>query len=153
MDKDQWLELLTGDVTAFNDYRKANAKEPVDLSGADLSARVLERANLSDVNLEGANLTGANLVRANLSGANLRAANFRRADLTESVLHRADMTQADFRGAKVGGLFGAGRICMHPTCFEQVLYDREQLEDVLAVLNRNQSWQIRYEIVAKPAEA
>lgn len=149
MEKHQWRALLLKDVAAFNDYRKANPKEPVDLRGADLSNADLQRANLGDADLQGAALVEANLIKAVLSGANLQDTNLQRADMTDATLHRADLTGADLRGAKVGGLVGDGRICLHPTCFERVLFDKEQLEGALEVLNRNSAWHIKYELIPK----
>ncbi len=152
MQKDQWLELLR-DVAAFNDYRKANPKEAVDLAGADLTGAQLVHANLGDADLQAATLANANLYKANLNGANLRGANLQGADLNDTTLHRAELAGADLRGAKVGGLVGDGRICLHPSCFEGVTYDKAHLEAVLDVLNRNSLWQIRYELVPKSTTA
>ena len=149
MEQDQWMHLLREDIPAFNEYRKANPKEPVDLRGADLSGAQLVHANLVEVDLQGASLVETNLARANLSGANLRDANLERADLTDATLHRADLTGADLRGARLGAWVGEGRVCLHPMCFEQVHYDKGQLEAVIDMLNRNASWQIRYELVWK----
>ena len=151
MQRQGWVQLLLNDVTAFNEYRRTNAKEPVDLSQADLSKADLEHAFLVEANLEGTTLAEANLANANLSGANLRGADLQRANLTDATLHRADLTGADLRGARVGGWLGEGRICMHPTCFENVLFDEAQLREVLGVLNRNAAWQIRYELIPKGA--
>lgn len=152
MQRDEWLQLLRRDVAAFNEYRKANPKEPLDLSGADLTQTDLVHAYLADADLRGATLAEARLVKANLSSANLQGANLQRADLTDATLHRADLSGADLRGARVGGLVGDGRICLHPTCFENVRYDRAHLEAVLAVLNRNSDWQITYELVPKEGQ-
>lgn len=147
--REQWLQVLLTDVEAFNQWRRDNPKEPIDLEARDLSGASLAHASLGDANLRRANLRDANLTRANLAGANLQEADLRQADLTDATLHRVDLTGADMRGAKVGGLVGEGRICLHPTCFQNVLYDREQLEGVLDVLNRNAGWHIRYELVPK----
>ncbi|MBI4496669.1 MAG: pentapeptide repeat-containing protein [Chloroflexi bacterium] len=153
MQRQGWVQLLLNDVSAFNEYRRANPKESVDLSRADLSKAALERAYLGDADLQEATLADANLTKANLSGANLRGANLQRANLTDATLHRADLTGADLRGALVGGWIGDGRICMHPACFENVHYDKAQLEQVLAVLNRNRAWHISYTITLKDADA
>lgn len=151
MDKQEVLGLLRSDVEAFNAYRRDNPKDAIDLSGADLQGSSLERAALGDAILQGANLRGANLVKANMAGANLRGADLREADLTDSTLHRADLSGADLRGAVVGGLTGAGRMCLHPSCFENVVMDQSHLEAALSVLNRNAHWEIRYEIVPRSA--
>ncbi len=152
MEKAQWLQLLLGDVAAFNEYRRANPKEPVDLSDSDLSKANLRGAFLADANLAQVALVGADLTKANLSSVNLQGANLQGADMTDVTLHRADLTGADVRGAKVGGLVGDGRMCLHPACFENVLYDKAQLEGALEVLNRNRAWQIKYELVPKESQ-
>lgn len=149
MERDRLLELLLTDVPAFNDYRRANPTEPADLSHANLGGAKLRQAYLADADLQHAVLKNADLVKANLGGANLRGADLQGADLTDSTLHRADLTGADLRGAKVGAIVGDGRICLHPTCFEGVLYDKEQLEAVLEILNRNRAWEIKYQLLPK----
>ena len=152
MNKEEWLQLLRTDVAAFNEYRKANPKEAVDLSQVDLSNAQLQGAYLADANLAEATLVEADLNHANLGGANLQRADLRHADMTNVTLHRSDLTGADLRAAKVGGLVGDGRMCLHPTCFENVLFDKAQLEGALEVLNRNAAWRIKYELVPKDAE-
>lgn len=149
MERSDLIRLLLVDVPGFNEHRKTNPKDPLDLSYADLSGANLSRANLADANLEHAVLKDTDLVRSNLSGANLRSADLQGADLTDSTLHRTDLTGADLRGAKVGAVVGDGRMCLHPTCFEDVLYDKEQLEAVMATLNKNRAWEIKYQLVPK----
>lgn len=134
MKREEAVRLLLSDVTAFNERRRESPRDPLELSGVDLAGANLQRANLGDANLRGSDLQGADL---------------RRADLTDATLHRADLRGADLRGAKIGGFVGDGRICLHPHCFENTLYDKAQLEGILEVLNRNGAWQITYQITPK----
>ena len=91
MDKDNVARqrLIHQGVRRWNQWRKANSKEPLDFREADLSG-----LNLVGVDLRGADLSRANLSRANLKGALLRSAN-----LTEANLNEANLTQADLNAA------------------------------------------------------
>ena len=79
----------------------ANLKD-ADLSGADLSDRILQAADLSGADLSGANLESARLDGANLSDAvlyhpNLTGADLRKANLVDANLD--GVIGADFTGA------------------------------------------------------
>lgn len=86
----------------------------LDLSWADLTGVVGERADLRNARLRGATATDAHLAGVNLSGADLMAADLSRsdlrnadltdADLRHTDLERADLSGADFTGARVGGI-------------------------------------------------
>ena len=79
----------------------ANLKD-ADLSGADLSERILQAADLSGADLSGADLTGAYLFRAKLPGADLTGANLVWTDLSGADLLGANLDNvigADFTGA------------------------------------------------------
>jgi uncharacterized protein YjbI with pentapeptide repeats len=65
--------------------------KPVDLSGVDLSQKILD----------GVRMSGARLVRVNLNNASLRRVDLRGADLTSANLHSTDLTGADLRGANL----------------------------------------------------
>ena len=120
--------LEAGEVTEWNEYRRAHPGWRPDLGGEDLSnaglgaadlrGANLSGANLVDANLGGtnlgdanvgdadlvyANLSGANLVGANLSGANLSGANLSQAKLSGANLSRAKLTGADLGQAKLSG--------------------------------------------------
>jgi uncharacterized protein YjbI with pentapeptide repeats len=144
--------------------------EHVDLvqEGSDATARFAREhpgvpLDLSEANLEGCNLTEASLAGANFAGAVLRNGGLMAADLTGACLcdadlrgvslHRARMQGADLRGAKLGEI-GVGRqlMCVSANSFEGVRWDRERLEEILAVLNLNRDWEIRYEIVPRQPE-
>ena len=130
MDKQELLQLLS-DVAQFNQFRRDNPREPIDLSNTNLRGQDLSGADLNAANLRGADLRGANL-----SGVNL---------------HRAILDDADLRGADLGDLFDPARrrVCLHPSMFQGVHYDREQMEAMLEILNSNHDWQIRYQLVPK----
>ena len=97
----------------------ANLKQ-ADLSGCDLSFKVLTKAdfsgaNLSDANLQNANLQNANLQDAVLGGAilrlaNLQGANLERADLQDANLESADLSGADLTGADIEGANLSGAV-------------------------------------------
>jgi uncharacterized protein YjbI with pentapeptide repeats len=69
-----------------------------DLSGADLSAASLRRANLQGADLSNANLNLADLTRANLSQANLTGASLSFTDFTGAVLDNAQLKDATLEG-------------------------------------------------------
>ncbi|MBI4301554.1 MAG: pentapeptide repeat-containing protein [Chloroflexi bacterium] len=131
MEKAELLELIKKDVAKFNQMRRDNPREVIDLSGTNLEGINLEEANLSH-----ANLRGANLKNARLNGVNL---------------HSADLTDADLRGADLGDLAipDRRRFCLHPAALSSVRYDKAQLETMLNILNANRDWLIKYEIVPK----
>ncbi len=93
--------------------------------------------------------SGADLTAANLGHADLRGARFKGAKVIGVNLHKAELAGADFRGAVLGGFDADGRICLNTWMFKGVRWGREELERLLAVLNQNEDWEIRYQIVAK----
>jgi hypothetical protein len=115
--------LLQQGVAVWNEWRKRNALEWVNLREADLREANLREAKLREANLREANLTGANLRDANLSEANLSEAklsgaylngaylseaNLIKANLSEAYLLRANLMgakliKADLRGAYLSG--------------------------------------------------
>ena len=86
-------ELLVDSVSRWNKMREKSPEEPIRLSGATLSRKVLDGADLRNADLREALLKRTDLVEADLRGANLRDANLREADLTN-----ADLQGADLRG-------------------------------------------------------
>ena len=149
MDKAELIGLLKNNVTQFNLFRKENPSVVPDLSGADLAGSNIAQADLARANLAGAFLRGASLKGANLSFAVLERADLREADLTDAVMHRAQFQGANLLGARVGGFEGNGRLCLNIACFQGVSWDREQIEEMLRIINQNERWTIRYELVAK----
>lgn len=146
------VDLVRGGAAAVAQFVRENPGTPLDLEGADLSGLDLEGCLLGEANLVGANLSGTNLRRANLGGANLRGADLRNADVRDTALHRARLQEADLRGISLEAI-GVGRqlMCASAATFENSRWDRERLEEILRILNLNKDWEIRYEIVAKPA--
>ena len=93
-DKTQ-LEMLKGEVSAWNVWRAAHAELQPDLAeahlhGLDLIGANLDRADLRKADLRGTNLSDASLVDAHLEGATF----------FKAVLARADLTGAHLTGAK-----------------------------------------------------
>lgn len=104
---------VLGGTDDWNEWRRSNPTEPIDLSGANLfkanlTGALLHKANLHDANLLEANLIGAILYEADLSeaflkGANLLEADFRGARLTNAVFEDANLYEADFSYATLTG--------------------------------------------------
>ncbi len=86
--------ILTGAKLKGANLENAVLDDNADLSKADLSNAILERANL-----EGAKLNNAILTNANLSGAKLNKADLANAVLRSANLSQADITDANFKAA------------------------------------------------------
>lgn len=144
------LALVRQGSAAVNKFVEENPRVPLDLSGADLAGVDLQECALFRANLAGANLAGANLRNARLGGADLRGANLRDADARGASFHQAILVGADLRGIKLEPI-GVGHqlMCVSPNTFQNTRWDRERLEDILAAINLNQDWEIRYQIVPK----
>jgi uncharacterized protein YjbI with pentapeptide repeats len=104
MTNEELLALLKEGVETWNEWRRKNPDELIDLSQANLAQDDLNLANLSLANLSLANLSLTNLSLANLTQANLRwadlsQANLRWADLTYANLSLANLTQANLSQA------------------------------------------------------
>ena len=98
--------LFSGNVNAWNEWRKAHDSIRPDLADTDLRGRCLVRANLDDLNLRAADLnssdlTGASMRRCNLTGANLRGVVAPGADLQSCCLVGADLTSAELQSANL----------------------------------------------------
>jgi uncharacterized protein YjbI with pentapeptide repeats len=109
MANDDHVAMLKRNVSAWNAWRRENAKIRPDLrnanlvkshlTGAHLSAADLRRANLSGANLRKSDLSKAKLVKSNLGGADLREADLNRANLSGADLREADLSRANLSGA------------------------------------------------------
>ena len=95
------LEILNQGVQFWNDWRKKNPDDRVDLTEAKLNRVNLTNANLKGVLLARAQMKGAHLVNANLRGAKLTAADLSGADLTSADLYRATLFKAVLPQAKL----------------------------------------------------
>ncbi len=144
----QHLDLIERGVDAINAFAAEHSDVTIDLSGADLSGRSLRGLRLQGANLEGASLERCDLQRALFNSANLRNANLRGADCSGASFHRASFAGADMRDVRFEDEFPT-RICMHEASFDGVRWSRAQIEAFLAILNRNQDWEVRYEIVPR----
>lgn len=149
MDKEQYVAALRGSVAEFEELRKQDSTRNIDLSGADLSGLDLRKvqlasADLSNVSFEDSDLTGAVLRFAKLAGTR-----FNGAKLVDIVLHHADMEGADFRGAVLGGFEADSQMCLRGCNFKGVRWSREHLEYFLGVLNQNDDWEIRFQVLPK----
>lgn len=150
MEHQEALELLKKDLAQFNQFKADNPRLSLDLRGANLEGQNLVKADLRRTNLEGACFRRANLEEAELNNCRLVNVDFREANLAHANFHRAELQGADLRGAKLGRFDEESlRLCFHADCFRGVRLDREHLEEFLRVLNMNQDWDIRYQIVPK----
>lgn len=101
------LKKLREGVDAWNAWREGNPTIKPDLSGPNLTTRMISEdffgVNLSGANLVGAVLTGALLIKADLSGANLSGAYLSAAILGSSGHRRTDLSDANLSGANLNG--------------------------------------------------
>jgi len=97
------LKLMAG-VEAWNQWRAENPEVVPDLSGVNLSGKVLADVDFSGAQLNGAqfssaDLQGANLKRAKLIDSNLENARLVNVSLREAILRHAHLKGADLSGA------------------------------------------------------
>ena len=144
------LALVRQGSADVNKFVEENPRAPLDLSGADLAGMDLRGYVLGRANLAGANLAGADLRDTRLGGADLRGAVLRDADARGTSFHQAILAGADMRGVKLDQI-GVGHqlMCVSPNTFQDSRWDRERLEEILAAINLNQDWEIRYQIVPR----
>ena len=100
------LELLQSSVEEWNDYRRKNPDDAINLREADLRLWPLQGADLRFADLSGANLfraslTEANLLEAVLVGANLEMTHQYEADLRGANLSDANLTNANLSRANL----------------------------------------------------
>jgi uncharacterized protein YjbI with pentapeptide repeats len=98
------IRLIHKGVKRWNQWRKVNRTERVDLAGADFSKLNLAGINFMGVNLSAANFHKANLEGAyfrfaNLSGTNLSGTNLSDADLNSAILMKASLSTANLQKA------------------------------------------------------
>jgi hypothetical protein len=101
MANEEQLKVLRLGSEAWNEWRRENPDEEIDLRGASLRGADLSKANLSKADLFAANLSKANLSKADLSGANLSGAVLSLANLSGADLREADLSLANLSGANL----------------------------------------------------
>ncbi|OGO50314.1 MAG: hypothetical protein A2148_06490 [Chloroflexi bacterium RBG_16_68_14] len=147
------LALVRSGVEALNRFAREHEDIALDLEGADLHGLDLQEARLQGARLAGANLEGCDLRNARLNAADMRGCNLRNADLRETGMHRANLTDADLRSAHFATMgVGGQQMCISAASFQGVRWDREELERILALINLNPDWEIRYEIVPRSGQ-
>lgn len=92
---DMHLAKLTKGVSAWNEWRAANASAVPDLSNANLRGLNLVGIDLRGADLRNADMRGTDLSTAVLVGANLAGAN-----LFKAILNGADLSGAGLLSAK-----------------------------------------------------
>lgn len=110
------LAMLQQDVDAWNDWRKKNPDEKVDLTGATLRGASLNFVNLRNADLTGADLSESTIQAGRLDEACLKSANLRNACLSESLLIKANLSDADLTGGK-----------FYKACFRKANLNRAKL--------------------------
>ncbi len=144
------LELVGRGVEAINAFTKEHEDVSLDLREADLSGMDLRSVRMQGARLRGANLESCDLRDARFNSSDMRDCNLRNADLRNTNMHRAVLTGADLRGANIGRLgIGQQRMCISPATFEDVHWERDELERILQMINLNPDWEVQYEIVAR----
>ena len=144
------LELVGRGVEAINAFTKEHEDVSLDLREADLRGMDLRNVRMQGARLRGANLESCDLRDARFNSSDMRDCNLRNADLRNANMHRAVLTGADLRGAQLGRLgIGSQRMCISPATFEDVNWDRDELERILQMINLNPDWDVQYEIVPR----
>lgn len=142
--------MVRSGVEAINAFTKEHQDISLDLREADLSDMDLRSARIQGARLGGANLEGCDLRDARFNSSDMRGCNLRDADLRNTSMHRVVLTGADLRGAKIGRLgIGHQRMCISPATFEDVNWERKELERILEMINLNPDFEVRYEIVPR----
>lgn len=149
MDKEQLVAALRSSVAEFEQLHSPDSHDSLDISGADLSGCDLRGVQLRGTTLREVNFEGADLTGANLTHSDLRGANFKGARLVDINMHRTQLEGADFRGAILGGFDADSLMCLNSCMFKGVRWGKEELEYFLATLNRNEEWEVRYEVVPR----
>lgn len=111
--KTECVEILKTGATLWNDWRRREQTDVVDLRGVTLCRLSLRGVNLARCNLHGADLSfadleaadlrHADLVRARLYRAHLKAADLHGADLRNAYLANAQLDDADLRQCNLLG--------------------------------------------------
>lgn len=149
MDKSEWTAILRTDKAEFQCLREQDPRAELDLSGADLSGCDLAGVALAGATLREACLRGADCTRANFRFADLSGADLSGAKLEGANLHQTNLEGANMEGATLGGVDRATRLCLHVSSFRRTRWSREELEAMLRILNENECWEIRYEMMLK----
>ncbi|MEO1436527.1 MAG: toll/interleukin-1 receptor domain-containing protein, partial [Bacteroidota bacterium] len=101
MANQEHLEILKSGVKHWNQWRRKNTGQFVDLRYANLRQADLREANLSSAYLRHADLSKADLKKADLSKADLTNADLSEADLWNANLTNANLTNANLRKANL----------------------------------------------------
>ena len=144
------VELVRSGVESLNAFTEEHEDVSLDLRGADLQGLDLRGARLQGARLAGANLRECDLRDAKLNSCDMRGCDLRGADLRNTNMHRTILTGSDLRGAQLGRLgVGHQRMCISPATFEDVNWERDELERILEMINLNPDYEVRYEIVPR----
>jgi uncharacterized protein YjbI with pentapeptide repeats len=144
------VELVRSGVDSLNAFAKEHQDVSLDLRGADLHGLDLRGARIQGARLAGANLRECDFRDARLNSSDMRGCDLRGADLRNTSMHRAVLTGSDLRGTRLGRLgVGHQRMCISPATFDDVNWERDELERILEMINLNPDYEVRYEIVPR----
>jgi len=100
MADNRMVEMLLRSVAEFNEFRKADPKKAIDLSGSRLVGADLSNADLRAVDISGTDLSWAILKNADLRDAKFTWCDAYYADFGGADLSGAELTATNFYGAK-----------------------------------------------------
>ena len=149
MQKSDLTAILRNDKTEFQRIREEDPRAEMDLSGADLAGCDLAGLPLAGVKLRDACLRGADCTYTNFRFADLSGTDLRDAELEGVNFHQTVLEGANLERATLGDLDRETRLCLHASSFRRVRWSREQLEAMIGILNENEGWEIRYQLVPK----
>lgn len=149
MDARNLVNLLRTDRAEFERIRARDPRAVLDLSGADLSGCDLAGASLAGLNLKNACMRNADCTGAILRFSDLSGADLRGAKLDGANMHQTNLEGANLEGARLGDIDRETRFCLHASSFRGTRWSKEELDTMLRIMNQNESWEIRYEIVRK----
>ena len=155
MQKNDLAAILRNDKTEFRRIREAELEKDrragMDLSNANLAGCDLAGLPLAGVTLRNACLRGADCTNTNFTFADLSGADLSDAKLEGVNFHQAILESANLEGATLGDIDRVARLCLHSTSFRRVRWSREELETMIGILNENEGWEIRYQLLPKGA--
>ena len=152
MNQSTFIRALQQSVEHFNEMRKGHGAKANDLSGGDFSGCNLRGAQLGRMLLRNCRFDQADLTDANLSHSDFTGASFKGARIDNVNLHKAILTGADLRGAILCGFDRDGRMCLNVENFRGVKWGQQELKSILNILNQNDDWEIRYDVVPRSHE-
>lgn len=149
LDRAQLIDILRRDKAEFERIRAQDPRAEMDLSDADLSGCDLAGVSLAGITMRNASLRNADCTGTLFRFGDLSGADLRGAKLEGANFHQTELRGANLEGAALGEINRDTRLCLHASSFRGTRWSRDELERMLQILNENESWEIRYDIVPK----